>query len=501
MKDTGVRKRFRHPINMIDKFYMALHEIAHTMIFLAAFRVRGELSGELFREACLATFRRLPILRSLVKGREGWFGRLHWVEQETDGAELIEVLDFHQDGAIGPDEAAERYREVFRACSNTTWDIREEPPVKTKLVRTGEDEWNVLFLVHHAVADGHATRAVLEVFAECYNLLAAGVEPPADPIPQAPRSYLKFIFTTAPWKILWTLILYLKYEWINRPRATTPFFVDWKQREGTVRAVDLVLSRPVADRIMARVRRLGITLNEAMLIACARNVYRWIRAQGRTPGKISIAVPVNMRPYMKIPRQASVANCTVTMNINLRAALMDNAARLIELIRFQSRGLRRLRFPIVGILQTAALSWLPFRVLKRMIGQSIESGMAAQNVATMVYSNIGLVYVDEKGEPFLVPVGSKAVVEAVRFSNPVAYPSASAMGTVTYGGRVLITLSYLEPALDQEVMKAFVRGFQQELYAVMDEPELMPEALPPFSEVLAEVEGAQDELFTHQTYR
>jgi NRPS condensation-like uncharacterized protein len=416
-----------------------------------------------------------------------------WEEQDTDGAEQVEVLDLHQDGRNTAEQSEALYREAYERCSNTTWDIRNEAPIKMKLVRRGRDLWSLFFLIHHSVSDGHGTRAILEVFAENYTLLSLGQEPPAEPIPQARRSYLKFVLRTPPWKLLSTFFAYLRYERLNRPRATTPFLTEWKQRRGIVRAVELVLEKPLTRALTERVRALGISLNEAMILACARSLAGWIDGQGRQAGKISIAVPVNMRYYLNLGARQSVANCSVTMNINLGAALLRNVTRLIEAIRFQSLGLKRLRFPIVGILQTATLSWLPLKALKRLMAKSIESGLAARNAATLVYSNVGMIFVDEQGEPFLIPLGSGAVVESLRFSNPISYPVAAAMGTITYGGRILVSLSYLDPVLEKGAMREFLLGFQRELFSAMDEKALMSTDLPPFPKLLADL-GPQDML-------
>jgi NRPS condensation-like uncharacterized protein len=500
MKNETTGQPFRQRISLGDKFYMALHEISHTMIYLADFQVKGALSVEDHLAASIATFRRFPILKSVVKGKQGWFERFQWEETDTDGSDLWEFIDCYRDGAVPPEESARLYRQAFEKCSNTSWDIKREPPMKTKLVRRGEDRWNLFFMIHHAVADAYGTTAIIEVFAENYTLVSQGKTPPVEPIPQVKRSMLKFLFSIPPWKLLATLWTYLRYERMNRPRTNTPFLTDWKQREGTIRAVDLILQKPITRQILRRVRELGISLNEAMILACARSLYKFIKEQGRSPGKISISVPVNLRPYLKLGYRETVGNCSVAMNVNFRAALMDNAVQLIRALRFQSRALKKSRLPLIGILQAGLISWLPLRILKKMFAQSIESGQAARSTATMVYSNVGMVFTDEKGEPFLIPVGPEAAVEMLRVSIPIAYPVASSMATITYGGKILVSLSYLEPVLDQEAMKEFLKRFRSELFAVMDETDLMTDRLPPFSETLKQIEGAQGEMFTHDTF-
>ena len=71
MTQGTTRQPFRQKISLGDKFYMALHQVAQTMIFLTDFQVKGDLSVEDHRTACLATYERLPILKSVVRRKEG----------------------------------------------------------------------------------------------------------------------------------------------------------------------------------------------------------------------------------------------------------------------------------------------------------------------------------------------------------------------------------------------------------------------------------------------
>jgi NRPS condensation-like uncharacterized protein len=229
-------------------------------------------------------------------------------------------------------------------------------------------------------------------------------------------------------------------------------------------------------------------------------VYKHICSQGRVPGKISISVPVDLRPYLKLGYRESMANCSVAMNINFNASLLDHADQLIQSLRFQSRALKKHRLPLIGILQAGLISWLPVRIMKKMFVRAIESGQVARSTATIVYTNVGMVFTDEKGEPFLIPIGPEAAVQMLRVSMPIAYPVASSMGTVTYGGRILVTLSYLDPVLNKDIMKGFMERFRSELFAVMDETVLTADRLPPFSETLKQIEDVQGEIFTHEAF-
>jgi len=267
---------------------------------------------------------------------------------------------------------------------------------------------------------------------------------------------------------------------MNRPRVHTPFVEKWIQRDGTFRNVEYTLGKETTKRIIERVRGLGITVNEAMLLACARSLYHWIRGQGRIPEKISICIPVDLRPYFKIKPLESIANSTMSMNINIRASLIEDAPRLIKSIRVQSHAIKKLRLPVIGILLTSFIAWPPLRILRRMVRWSVRSGQAEKNTPTLNYSNVGMMFLDEKGEPVLIPVGPKAVMEAFSFSNPIAYPVGAHLVTLTYGGRILVSLSHLDPILKTDQMKAFLKRFHQELLSAMDEKDLMEKTLPPF---------------------
>ena len=495
------RERFQQHIGLGDKFYLAMHEVVQTMIYLVDLRLQGNISLEVHQAACQALINRLPILKSVITGGGGVFGRFRWEELDMDASDLLEHIDYYQDGQISEEESNTLYRQAYDKYSNTKWDIRKEPPFKVKIIRRGKELWNLFFLIHHSLSDAFGTVAILEVYAESYNLIAAGREVPKDRIPQVKRSMLKFFLSTPPWKLLVTLWGYLKYELMNRPRENTLFLTDWKQRTGTIRAIHLTFDKDLTQKLIDRVRKIGISMNEAMILACGRNVLRWIRSQGRDAGKISISVPVNLRSYLKLRPRESVGNCSVAMNINLRASLMENAEKLVQAIRFQSHGLKRLRFPLIGIILTGLFAWVPFRLLKKMLARSIETGQAARTTATIVYSNVGRIFIDEQGRSFPVPLGKEAVVDGFRVSNPIAYPVASSMHTVTYNRMKRFSLSYLDPVLKKEDMEAFLRGFRDELFAVMDEKLLTADSLPPFSKELQELDDPTGTILHNNTFQ
>jgi len=482
MEQTTERERFQSTINMIDKFYLAVNEAINPMIALLDFNVEGEMSFEVFLNSCLATFKRLPVLKSVIRGKEGWFQRLWWEEVDTDGSELVEYLDYYEDGRLSPEDTAALHAEAYQKYSNTKWDVRDEPPIKIKLVRKGEASWSMFYMIHHAVTDAHGANGFLQLLAENYMLLDLGQSPRQDPLEQVRNIHKRLILKTSPWQLLKTLLFYLRYERLNRPRAMTPLLTEWKQREGIVRALDLVVNESLARKVLERIRDLGLSFNEAMILACARNVYQWIRSQGRQAQKISIAVPVNMRSYLNLDASKSVSNCSVTMNINLRASLFAKTDQLIESISFQNQGMKRLRLPLIGILQTALFCWLPLRLLKGLMARSIASGTADRHTPTIVFSNVGAISSDQEGNPVLVPVGTKGVVTSVRYSNPIAYPVAASILAITYGGSIQVSLSYLDPVLDRKSMEEFLTGFEKELFSILDEKALMKTPLPPFRE-------------------
>ena len=481
--------KYKQRINLADKFYISLQEVNPTMTAIFDWHVHGEVCPETFRAAWMTTLQRVPPLRSVLRGKEGLLGRLWWEEQDIDGEELFEYLDFFQEGKLTPEQTEALYREMREACSRTSWNVRKDPPVRAKLVRKGQDLWGILLVGNHAMLDGQAGMAIFQLLADNYRLIAQGPPPPEEPIPQANRSLLRFLLKTSPWKLLSTLFAYFRYEWMNRPRANTPFVVNWKERLGIVRDVELVLPEAVTEKISARVRDLGVTLNEAMILACVRNVYRWLGKRGHRPEKISIAMPVNLRGFVGLQPIESMANYGFTMNINIPGSIVEKASRLVKAVRFQSHCLKRLRFSHIWILQTALYAWLPLRILKRIMQRSIDSGMAVRSTPTLVLANIGKLFLDEKGKPSRIAIGSNAFVEGLRISSPVAYPMPASMVTMAHAGKIQISLSYLDPALEKAEMEEFLQGFRRELFCVMDEEVLMKESLAPFSEILRQTEG------------
>jgi len=75
------------------------------------------------------------------------------------------------------------------------------------------------------------------------------------------------------------------------------------------------------------------------------------------------------------------------------------------------------------------------------------------------------------------------------------------MHTVTYNRMMRFSLSYLDPVLKKEDMEAFLRGFRDELFAVMDEKLLTADSLPPFSKELQELDDPTGTILHNNTFQ
>ncbi|GGQ08130.1 hypothetical protein GCM10010266_34270 [Streptomyces griseomycini] len=77
----------------------------------------------------------------------------------------------------GGDDPLSRARECLDELSEAPFDLTTEPPIRTRLVRIGDDHYVLLLVVHHIVFDGWSTQVLLSDLGDAYRAHAAGGTP------------------------------------------------------------------------------------------------------------------------------------------------------------------------------------------------------------------------------------------------------------------------------------------------------------------------------------
>jgi amino acid adenylation domain-containing protein len=75
-----------------------------------------------------------------------------------------------------------RAREIANQEANTVFNLSESPPLKVKLLKTGEDTYVFLFTMHHIISDGWSMEIIVKEILTLYNAYKNGDKNPLKPL-------------------------------------------------------------------------------------------------------------------------------------------------------------------------------------------------------------------------------------------------------------------------------------------------------------------------------
>ena len=183
----------------------------------------------------------------------------------------------------------------------------------------------------------------------------------------------------------------------------------------------------------------GATLNDVLLGALAVTVHRWNRRRYAARGRITIMMPVNLRPAAW--RHDVVGNYASYVSVHLGA---DDATDLRAAIAAAATRTRRIKQEGgAGVL--VDLLGLPTATLPTVVKQRFQrliTGTRDHFVPTTVLSNLGRL------APFPRLGDEAGGVREVWFSPPGRMPLGASLGAAGWGDELLLTLRYRHALLD-----------------------------------------------------
>jgi NRPS condensation-like uncharacterized protein len=434
----------RVPFNRVDTLIYHVDQAPDPWSVHCEVRVGGRLDPSRLAAAALEAVRRHPMGRARMEPFGPMTRTFHWSIDDEIAAVPLEIIECTADAQV---EAA-RVRLLSRRI-----DLKVAPPLALALAHHPEGDYLIMNL-SHVVGDGMSSYRLMSSICHAY----AGSE---DTQPVLPLAQARNLRGHVGCRNL--------ADARTRLRGLARHVSDTRNNPPVRMAVDggsegvqgqgfhlLRFDRDEAVRSAAR-RVKAATINDLLLAALAVTIRRFNDQRGVAPGRISLMMPVNLRPAEWSKELVSNIVSMVPLGVpegaqsDLVAAQAAVAERTAELKE------QRLAGAMVDILGMVAI-W-PAGV--RHAAFRWSGDVSVNSADTGVLSNLG-----NLAQPLDFGAGAGAATE-LWFSPPVGMPPGTAVGATTMNGEMFLTLRYSRAQFDAEGAAQFAADLRKVL---LDEP-------------------------------
>jgi NRPS condensation-like uncharacterized protein len=434
----------RIPFNTVDTLIYDIDQLSAPWSIHCEVRVEGRLDPSRLAAAALEAVRRHPMARARMEPFGPMTRTLHWLIDDEVAAVPLEIIDFTTDAEI---EAA-RSRLLSRRI-----DLHVAPPLALVLAHHPEGDYLIMNL-NHVAGDGIGSIRLMSSICHAY----AGIE---DTPPVLPLAQVRNLRGHVGCRNL--------ADARTRLRGLARHVSDTRNTPAVRVAVDggsegahaygchmLRFDRDEAERIAAR-RVKPATINDLLLAALAVTIRHFNDQRGVAPGRISIAMPFNLRPAEWSTELVSNIVSMVPLGVpetaqsDLFAAQAAVAERTAELKEQRLAGAMIDIAGIVGLLPAG---------VRHAAGRRSD-GAGEKSADTSSLTNLGIVT-----QPLDFGAGAGAATE-LRISPPAGKPVGIGLGVTTMNGEMFLTLRYSRGHFDAEGAAQFAADLRKVL---LDEP-------------------------------
>ena len=418
------------PLNRLDELFLGLDHEGEPWNIHFEVRMSGALDADRLVAAVRAAALRHPLARARLADWRYSDRGYRWDIAGSLVEVPLKIVSCADEGAL----AAARGQLLSRSPA------LDAPPPFTMLLAHGPVGDTVVLNLHHAAGDGIAAARLMLSIMRAY----AGADdpvPPLDPLAVRDVGALAGTASLAEGIVrIRALAQHAACQWIPPARVAA---VGGGDRPGY--GVELLaLSRDETDAVRA-LRTDGTTVNDVMLAALAVAVRRWNAEHGRSTLRVTLSMPVNLRP--REWRTEVVGN--FASYVSLSCGIADDVPCALEGIGRQTRAIKRDGLAGVVVDLLAGPSLMRIAAKRRLPELITLTGGVMVDTASL--SNLGT----------LPPAGKD--VEAVWFSPPGRMPLGVAFGAATHDDRLHLALRYRHAQFDSSAARAFVQLYRDVL--------------------------------------
>jgi NRPS condensation-like uncharacterized protein len=441
------------PMNCIDMTWLALDSINERIVFHAILAIEGEVDPGKLNDAILATVKRHPALRTVLRRKV----LRHYREYRNEiDPHILEVRDLT--GSGGEPE----HQRFIADWVNRPLDPKKGLPFRFLLLKRGPGLYWLACTFHHSATDAlRALRFANEMIRE-YNR-GGGIEPPPVgtmledsvashrtdellPLIQRPKSKVRWYYPRIASSLFHRFV-------VSAFSPPARIFHDRSGRSGEVSFIRTWIDSIELGEIDARSRVLGATVNDVLLAACFKTIEKWNDMHGRSSGKISIMVPVDVGRRMS---QHIVSN---QISYVSPATMPGERADHVDLLKKVSK-----RTGCV-IRNGNAFSIIYFTYLLSRLGFAVTKAVGTLLIVTRIYvdttllTNVGRVRLGDGKEPML---GDARITDIVGVT-PVVTPWGMSLVTAVFNGRLQVCLTYRPTRFSDETARRFLDLYAEEI--------------------------------------
>ena len=285
-----------------------------------ALSLRGEVDASVLRRSLDAIWARHEGLRSVFVVEEGE-PRVELLPVEM-GLPLIE----HDLRGIGDAEA--KLKELMIAEAQASFDLRQGPLIRGRLIRMQEQEHVLLLTQHHIVSDGWSMGVLARELGTLYGAFSRGEENPLEPLEIQYPDY-------AAWQQEWLRgeRLEKQSEYWRESLADAPVLLELptdrprpEQQSFAGGYVPVVIERDLAERLKELSRRQGTTLYMTLLSG-------WAAVLSRLSGQAEVVIgtPVANRGRAETEGLIGPFVSTVALRVDMREE--PSVAEMLKRVR------------------------------------------------------------------------------------------------------------------------------------------------------------------------
>jgi NRPS condensation-like uncharacterized protein len=423
-------------LNLLDELFLNLDRGEEPWNVHVEVRVSGRLEAERLVDAIREAAQRHPIARASLASWRSMDRSYRWeIAAELDVVPLSI--------AVCPDDPA--LATVRERLLSSSPSLATPPPFRIVLAH-GPIGDSILLNLHHAAGDGIGAMRLMRSILNAY----AAVDDPLAPLdPLAVRDVRSLAGARSPAERVvraYALQRHVARQWGPPTRVARD---GGRPRPGYGAELH---SLSLADtRALIAGRPDGTTVNDVLLAALAVAIRRWNAAHLRATHRITLSMPVNLRPPAW--RTEVVGNFASYVTVSLGTADGLDLPHAIEAVGEQTRAIKRdgVAGLVVDLLvATSRLTIAAKRLLPALIPLT---GDLVVDSASL--SDLGVL-------DALPPLGGDAgAVEAVWFSPPGRMPLGAAFGVATLDGRLHLCLRYRHAQFDHAAAVAFARLYRE----------------------------------------